>query len=203
MFPELGYFALILATTLMCCNAAYLLYERHWQGNEANLKKVLPIYGLSTLAITVAFVALLFAFITNDFSIKYVWANGSRVLPVLYRLVNIWGGHEGSWLLWLAISMYYSKGVLQKVSAIGVDKKFDVIGLSAILGLYGIYALVASNPFIRIMPIAPAEGMDLNPLLQDPGFIIHPPCLYLGECGLLVTLILVWNLLITKDEDFQ
>ncbi|MEC8881832.1 MAG: cytochrome c-type biogenesis CcmF C-terminal domain-containing protein [Pseudomonadota bacterium] len=203
MFPELGYFALILATTLMCCNTGYLLYEKHWQGNRTNLKKVLPIYELSTVAITVAFVILFFAFMTNDFSVKYVWANGSRVLPTLYKLSNIWGGHEGSWLLWMAISMYYSKSLLHKINGHGVEEKFDVIGLSAMLALYGIYALVASNPFVRIMPIAPADGMDLNPLLQDPGFIIHPPCLYMGECGLLVTFILAWNLLMTKNEYFE
>ena len=203
MFPELGYFALILATTLMCSNTVYLLYERYWQGNGVNIKKVLPIYELTTVAITVAFFILFFAFMSNDFSVKYVWANGSRALPTLYKLSNMWGGHEGSWLLWMAISLYYSKSLLLKIKDIGVEEKFDVIGLSAMLGLYGIYALVASNPFIRIMPIAPADGMDLNPLLQDPGFIIHPPCLYMGECGLLVIFILAWNLLMAKDEHFE
>ena len=203
MFPELGYFALILATTLMCSNTVYLLYERYWQGNGVNIKKVLPIYELTTVAITVAFFILFFAFMSNDFSVKYVWANGSRALPTLYKLSNMWGGHEGSWLLWMAISLYYSKSLLLKIKDIGVEEKFDVIGLSAMLGLYGIYALVASNPFIRIMPIAPADGMDVNPFLHDHGFIIHPPCLYMGECGLLVIFILAWNLLMAKDEHFE
>ncbi|MCZ6525427.1 MAG: heme lyase CcmF/NrfE family subunit, partial [Gammaproteobacteria bacterium] len=130
-----------------------------------------------------AFAALVYAFITNDFSVSYVANNSNTLLPVQYRISAVWGAHEGSLLLWVLILGIWMFAVT--IFNRGLPKEFvaRVLGVMGLISLgFLLFLLLTSNPFERIL-IAPQEGADLNPLLQDPGLIIHPPMLYTGYVG--------------------
>lgn len=132
----------------------------------------------------VAFGLLVWGFVSNDFSIAYVAANSNSDLPVAYRVTAVWGSHEGSFLLW----MLMQAGWIAAVALFSRSMPLPMVArVLAILGLISIgfylFMLTVSNPFDRALPLIPVDGRDLNPLLQDPGMIIHPPLLYMGYVG--------------------
>jgi len=138
------------------------------------------------VALLVAFAALMYAFVTSDFSVANVAANSHTEKPLLYRVAGTWGSHEGSMLLWcLALT-----GCGAAVAAFGRDLPAGLKALTvAVQGLLGVvflaYTVFASNPFVRMVQ-PPVEGRSLNPLLQDPALAFHPPALYLGYVGMSV-----------------
>jgi cytochrome c-type biogenesis protein CcmF len=133
-----------------------------------------------------SFIALTYGFITNDFSVHYIANNSNTTLPLIYRICAVWGAHEGSMLLWSLILAGWTFCVARFAQ---LDTKFkgDVIAiLSAIQAGILLFILFTSNPFLRAEYFFPTDGADLNPLLQDPGLIIHPPILYMGYVGFAV-----------------
>ena len=185
MIPELGHFALILAllTSLVLAAGPFMGAT----GRDPRWMAVAPsaAAGLFVLHL-VALACLGWSFATNDFSVRYVATNSNVLLPLHYRLGAVWGGHEGSLLLWsfilsgwtLAVAAR-SRGLPREVSA----RVLSVLGF--ITAGFVCFMLFTSNPFARLVPAALA-GRDLNPLLQDIGLIIHPPVLYMGYVGLAV-----------------
>jgi len=136
--------------------------------------------------VMLAFIALTVAFVQQDFSVKYVSFNSKSLLPMVYRYTAVWGSHEGSLLLWALVLAIWTGAVA--LFSRGLP---DVV-MARVLGVMGVVAvgflaflIFTSNPFIRLLP-SPGEGRDLNPLLQDPGMIIHPPLLYVGYVGFVV-----------------
>lgn len=136
------------------------------------------------LLLLFSFGALLWAFYTNDFTLNYVATNSNSQLPWYYRLTAVWGAHEGSLLLWVLIQAAwtiavatFSRGMPQE----SVARVLAVMGMISVGFL--LFIIVTSNPFLRTLPFFPVDGRDLNPLLQDPGLIIHPPMLYMGYVG--------------------
>jgi cytochrome c-type biogenesis protein CcmF len=130
-----------------------------------------------------AFAILTYAFVTHDFSVQYVAVNSNSLLPLVYRFTAVWGAHEGSLLLWALILSIWTAAVAM------FSKSLPPTVIARVLGVMGVVAfgflaflIFTSNPFARLLPAA-VEGRDLNPLLQDPGMIIHPPMLYLGYVG--------------------
>jgi cytochrome c-type biogenesis protein CcmF len=185
MIPEFGHFALWLALGIsLVLGTLPMLGAARNRGDWMALARPCAqiIFGL----VAFAFVCLALAFIGNDFSVLYVAENSNRSLPMHYRFTAVWGGHEGSILLWLlmltfwtfAVSLF-SRHLPEKV----VARILAVMGWLAFGFL--LFILVTSNPFNRLFPV-PADGRDLNPLLQDPGMVIHPPMLYMGYVGLSV-----------------
>ena len=153
------------------------------------------------LAVAVAFLALMSAFVRSDFSIAYVAANSHTDKPLIYKIAGVWGGHEGSLLLWcLALTGYgaalalFGKGLPRnlKASALAVQGGLGVLFLG--------FALFASNAFLRL-PNPPVEGRSLNPLLQDPALALHPPFLYAGYVGLSIPFSLALAALIEGGVD--
>ena len=133
-----------------------------------------------------AFVVLAAAFAANDFSVLYVASNSNRGLPLHYRIAAVWGGHEGSILLWLVMLTLWTLAVARFSRTLPEAMVARVLAVMGWLSFgFLLFVLVASNPFDRLFPAAP-EGRDLNPLLQDPGMVIHPPMLYMGYVGLSV-----------------
>jgi len=185
MIPELGHLALWIALgisavlgTLPMLGAAR--NRRDWMALARPSARW--IFALVALA----FVCLAISFIDNDFSVLYVASNSNRSLPLHYRFTAVWGGHEGSILLWLLMLTFwtfavatFSRHLPEKV----VARILSVMGWLAFGFL--LFLLMTSNPFDRLLPV-PADGRDLNPLLQDPGMVIHPPMLYMGYVGLSV-----------------
>ena len=185
MLPELGQVALLVALLAALLQAALPLAGAA-RGNAAWMAVARPAAYAQLCLIAFAYAVLTLAFVQNDFSVRYVAGNSNSLLPLIYRLTAVWGSHEGSLLLWVLMLGVWNAAVARfsvqlppQVSA----RVLGVIGLVAIGFLS--FTLFTSNPFERLLP-AVAEGRDLNPLLQDPGMIIHPPMLYVGYIGFVV-----------------
>ena len=135
------------------------------------------------LLVGVAFVCLVSCFVRNDFSVLYVASNSNSSLPLQYRIAGVWGGHEGSLLLWLAMLSAWMLAVAQWSSRLPPPFVARVLGIMGWIAVgFILFMLTTSNPFDRLVPV-PMDGNDLNPLLQDPGMVAHPPMLYMGYVG--------------------
>jgi cytochrome c-type biogenesis protein CcmF len=185
MIPEIGHFALILAlsvalvqSTLPLLGAARRVPE--WVAVAA------PAARAQLVFLAIAFGCLTYAFVVHDFSVAYVASNSNTAQPLVYRISGVWGAHEGSLLLWALMLSLWT--VLVTVFSRGLPAEF-VARVVAVCGLVSIgfllFMLLTSNPFDRLLP-GPAQGRELNPLLQDPGLALHPPMLYMGYVGLAI-----------------
>ena len=135
------------------------------------------------LFVTVAFGCLLYSFIVNDFSVVNVASNSNSQLPLHYRIAASWGSHEGSLLLWVLMLAWWTFAVSIFSRHLPDDMVARVIGVQGVVSIgFLLFMLLTSNPFDRLFPAA-ADGRDLNPLLQDPGMVFHPPMLYMGYVG--------------------
>ncbi|HSV35865.1 MAG TPA: heme lyase CcmF/NrfE family subunit [Ramlibacter sp.] len=182
MIPELGHFALILALCVAAVLGTLPLLGAH-QGRREWLVLARPAAQALFLLIAASMAALAWSFYVNDFSVAYVAGHSNSLLPTPYRLAAVWGGHEGSLLLWMFMLAGWTVAVAQRSRSLDetmVARVLGVLGLVA-TGLL-LFVLLTSNPFDRLLPAA-ADGRDLNPLLQDPGLIFHPPLLYMGYVG--------------------
>lgn len=155
------------------------------------------LFSMSQLfLVSLSFVGLVFCFVYNDFTLQYVTANSHSQLPWYYKLTAVWGAHEGSLLLWVLILVFWQYWLSRdKYLPRQVLLTSSVITL-CLLGL----VLFSSNPFLRWLPDSPTEGLDLNPLLQDPAFAIHPPMLYLGYVGFVMPFIITVSSLLNPKE---
>jgi len=182
MIAEIGQLALSLALCIALVQGVLPLLGS--SGNHLAWMTVARPAAQTVFALVgLAFTCLTYAFIANDFSVAYVAANSNTALPLHYRIAAVWSGHEGSLLLWMLMLAGWSAVV--SVANRNLPESMTARVL-AILGLVSagflVFLLFASNPFIRLeMP--PAEGRDMNPLLQDPGMVFHPPLLYMGYVG--------------------
>jgi len=185
MIPELGQFALILATVLALLLGVLPLWGT-LNRNVVWQSLARPAAFLQFALVALAFACLAVSFLNNDFSVKYVAEHSNRLLPKPYQFAAIWGGHEGSLLLWVLMLTGWTAAVALFSQSLPLNMVARVLG---VLGLVVVgfmaFILLTSNPFVRLFPI-PADGRDLNPLLQDPGLVIHPPMLYMGYVGMSV-----------------
>lgn len=183
MIAELGHFALILALCLAVAQAIFPLIGAKW-GKVTWMQLARPLAYGQCLFLTLAFAALAFAFLTNDFSLTYVAENSNSHLPAIYRFCAVWGAHEGSLLLWVCLLGFWMAAVAafsRSLPLLTVARVLSVLAMIAVGFL--LFLLCTSDPFVRLWPVTIYEGQDLNPLLQDPGLVIHPPILYMGYVG--------------------
>jgi cytochrome c-type biogenesis protein CcmF len=182
MIPELGQLALALALCLALAQASLGLAGAA-RGDGVWMAAVRPAAQGQFVFVAIAFGCLTYAFVANDFTVAYVASNSNSALPVAYRVTGVWGGHEGSILLWTLILCVWTLGVTLFSRRLPDDMVARVLGVMGIVSTgFLLFTLFTSNPFLRVFP-APADGRDLNPLLQDPGMVIHPPMLYMGYVG--------------------
>ena len=182
MLPELGQVALILALLISALQAALALVGAH-RGIAPWMAIARPAAYAQLLLVGVAFAILTIGFVTQDFSLQYVAQNSNSLLPMVYRYTAVWGAHEGSLLLWALILALWTAAVARFSQTLPADVVARVLGVMGVVSLgFLAFLIFTSNPFERLLPAA-IEGRDLNPLLQDPGMIIHPPMLYLGYVG--------------------
>ncbi|QAA95551.1 MULTISPECIES: heme lyase CcmF/NrfE family subunit [Alcaligenaceae] len=182
MLPEIGHFSLILALFVALAQASLALAGAA-RGNAAWIALARPAARAQFLLVSISFIALGGSFFANDFSVLYVAQNSNSQLPWFYRIAATWGGHEGSLLLWLLMQTGWAFAVSffsRQLPEAMVARVLGVLGLVTVGFL--LFVLATSNPFERLMPPV-MEGMDLNPLLQDIGLILHPPLLYMGYVG--------------------
>ena len=183
MIPELGQFSLILAFCLsILLGTLPIIGAARSNMVWMNLARPLAAGIFVFLGISIGILA--YTFVTDDFSVQIVAAQSNSLLPMHYKLTALWGGHEGSFLLWtfmlsgwmLAVSVFSKTMPIEFVARV-----LGVLGLLCVS--YILFMLATSNPFMRIVPLPPGDGSDLNTALQDFGFIVHPPTLYMGYVG--------------------
>ncbi|HBP0978946.1 heme lyase CcmF/NrfE family subunit [Comamonas sp. Y6] len=182
MIPEIGHFALI-ATLFVALAQGILTLAGAARNNATWIAFARPTARAQFLLVIVSFAALTWAFIAKDYSVAYVAQNSNSQLPLGYRMAAVWGGHEGSLLLWLLMQTGWAYAVSR------FSKQLPDAMVARVLGVLGLvtagfllFVLLTSNPFERLFPV-PQDGWDLNPLLQDVGLIVHPPLLYMGYVG--------------------
>jgi len=182
VLPELGQLALILALLVAVLQAALPLAGAH-KGHAALMGVARPAALAQLVAVGLAFAVLTVSFVTQDFSVRYVAENSNSLLPLVYRYTAVWGSHEGSLLLWALVLALWTAAVALFSQALPERVIARVLGVMGLVSVgFLSFLIFTSDPFARLLPAAP-EGRDLNPLLQDPGMIIHPPMLYLGYVG--------------------
>ena len=182
MIPELGQFALSLALALAIVQAVFPIAGAA-KGNAAWMALARPAAQGQALLVAFAFGCLTYAFVSNDFSVAYVAQHSNSTLPLHYRIAGVWGGHEGSLLLWTLMLGVWMTAVSLFSRHLPEDMAARVLGVMGLVSAgFLAFMLFTSNPFERLFPPA-ADGNDLNPLLQDPGMVAHPPMLYMGYVG--------------------
>lgn len=197
MVPEIGHFCLLLAALLAIMQCILptmgILKDHPWWMGAANSLALGQCFF-----VTLAMMCLLYAFMKDDFSVQYVAAQSNSTLPWIYKISALWGGHAGSWLLWVWFLSLWVVTFSLCTSSLPLffrTRVLIVLGVISV-GLFW-FLLATSNPFNRWLPQIPLDGSDLNPLLQDPGLIIHPPLLTLGTVGFAIpfamALALLWG----------
>lgn len=201
MVPELGHFALVMA--LCICIALFILpmIGAHY-GNQLLMHTSRSFATGFFIFVAIAFYCLSYSFAHDDFSVKYVANNSNTLLPYYYKLCAVWGGHEGSLLLWVLMLSGWTFAVAIFSKSLPLDMQARVLSLLGFVAIgFLSFMLLTSNPFDRILPIPPQDGGDLNPALQDFGFIIHPPILYMGYVGFSVVFAFAIAALLTGRLD--
>jgi cytochrome c-type biogenesis protein CcmF len=182
MIPEIGQLALALALCLALAQSLLGLAGAT-RGNSIWIGATRPAARGQFAFVAIAFGCLTYAFVANDFTVAYVASNSNSALPLAYRVAGVWGGHEGSILLWILMLAVWTVGVTLFSRHLPEEMVARVLGVMGLVSTgFLLFILFTSNPFVRVFP-APADGRDLNPLLQDPGMVLHPPMLYMGYVG--------------------
>ena len=182
MIPEIGHYALILCFWVALLQGVLPLVGAA-TGHLAWQSMAKPVTALQFGLVFLSFLALAWSFVQNDFSVLYVSQHSNSLLPTAYRVAAVWGGHEGSLLLWAFLLSLWSFSVAIFSRTLPLVMSARVLGVLGLISSgFLAFILTTSNPFDRLLPPA-ADGRDLNPLLQDVGLIIHPPMLYMGYVG--------------------
>lgn len=190
MIPEWGYFCLVLALTLALAQTLFPLFGI-WRARDNTINSWMLLakpaaYG-QLLFLLLSFACLVYAFVSNDFSVNYVAQNSNTQLPLFYKVGAVWGAHEGSLLLWVTILGLWTALIARFNSRMPPEMLALVLVVLGFISIgFLLFLLMTSNPFARLLPDFPLQGADLNPLLQDPGLVIHPPMLYMGYVGFAV-----------------
>lgn len=181
MVPEIGHFALIIGLCLAVVQTVLPIVGAGL-GKQSWMAVARPVAQGQFVFVAVAFACLTYSFINNDYSVLYAVSHSNSQLPLLYKVAGVWGGHEGSLLLWVLMLNVWTVAVAWFSRGLDLPTVARVIGVMGFIAVgFHLFMLLTSNPFERI-PMQP-DGRDLNPLLQDPGLAIHPPMLYMGYVG--------------------
>ncbi len=182
MIPELGHIALWLALGVSLVLGVVPMAGAQ-RGRADWMALARPAASLLFVLVAIAFACLMASFIRHDFSVLYVASNSNSALPLPYRIAGVWGGHEGSLLLWVLMLCVWMLAVARFSAHLPAAVLARILAVMGLVTLgFLLFMLLTSNPFDRLWPAAP-DGRDLNPLLQDPGMVIHPPLLYMGYVG--------------------
>src|ERR1700730_5843875 len=182
MITEIGHFALVLALCVAVLQGSLPLYGAA-RGDGALIAWARPAALAQFLFVAIAFFALMRAYVVSDFSLANVAANSNSTKPLLYKLSGVWMSPQRSMLLWVFTLALFGAAVAAFGQNLPPALRARVLAVQAMIGVgFLLFILLTSNPFLRLWPV-PADGMGLNPILQDPGLAFHPPWLYLGYVG--------------------
>jgi cytochrome c-type biogenesis protein CcmF len=182
MIAEIGHYALILALGVAIVQTVLPLWGT--SSRDPQLMAVaVPAAQMQLLLITLAFMALMTAYVTSDFSVENVWRNSHSAKPMIYKIAGVWGNHEGSMVLWVLMLALFGAAVATFGNNLPRQLQANVLAVQASIGVaFLLFIIITSNPFTRLTP-APFDGNGLNPVLQDPALAFHPPFLYAGYVG--------------------
>ncbi len=182
MIVEVGHFALVLGVVVALVQMIIPLWGAQI-GNTRMMEVAKPAAIMQFLLLLIAFLALMYAYVVSDFSVLNVVQNSHSAKPLIYRIAGVWGNHEGSMLLWVLVLALFGAAVAVYGENLRPTLRANVLAVQAsIVVAFGLFILLTSNPFIRMIPAA-LEGRGLNPILQDPALAFHPPFLYIGYVG--------------------
>lgn len=183
MIVELGHLCLIIALVLsLVLSVTPLLGVAKSNVTLMRTGESLAIGQFVFIALST--MAMVWAFVHDDFSVAYIAQNSNSALPVQFKVSALWGGHEGSLLLWVLVLAGWTLAVALRSEELPLDMRARVLAVMGMIATgFLLFVLFTSNPFERVLPFRPLEGNDLNPLLQDFGLIVHPPMLYMGYVG--------------------
>ena len=186
MVPEVGLLALIVALCLSLVLSIFPLIGSY--SGDLRLMSQARVLSFGLLVfVALSFACLVWAFVSDDFSVDYVARHSNSLLPWQYKISATWGGHEGSLLLWVLILVGWMAAVARKSSHLPPELVARVLAVMGMVTVgFLLFTVLTSNPFSRLLPFSPPDGADLNPLLQDVGLIVHPPMLYMGYVGFAV-----------------
>ena len=186
MIAELGHFALIISLAMALLQSVVPMIGS-FKGFNSWMRLGSSLSFGQLFFVVISFVCLTTAFLNDDFSLKYVSQNSNTALPDHYKISAVWAAHEGSLLLWALILAGWTAAVAIFSRALPLVLRARILSILGAISLgFALFLIYTSNPFERLLPMAPIEGADLNPLLQDIGLIIHPPMLYMGYVGFAV-----------------
>ena len=186
MVPEVGLLALIVALCLSLVLSVFPLIGSY--SGDLRLMSQARVLSFGLLVfVALSFACLVWAFVSDDFSVDYVARHSNSLLPWQYKISATWGGHEGSLLLWVLILVGWMAAVARKSNHLPPELVARVLAVMGMVTVgFLLFTVLTSNPFSRLLPFSPPDGADLNPLLQDVGLIVHPPMLYMGYVGFAV-----------------
>jgi cytochrome c-type biogenesis protein CcmF len=182
MIAEMGHFALILALFIGLVQIVLPLIGAHRQ--DESLMRLASVTAVTNfILIAISFAAIAWSFLISDFSVRLVAANSEINKPTIYKITGVWANHEGSMLLWVLILSVFAAAIALFGTNLPLALKARVLAVQSMIGsAFLAFLIFTSNPFERLLD-APDNGTGMNPILQDPGLAIHPPCLYLGYVG--------------------
>jgi cytochrome c-type biogenesis protein CcmF len=200
MIPEIGNFVLVIALLLAILQGILPIYGAA-RGNSVLMGTARPIAYGQFIFVAIAFACLVQSFLSNDFSVLYVAEHSNSHLPSYFRFAALWGGHEGSLLLWTFILTIWTIAVATFSKHLPEEMVARVLGVMGLISVgFLLFMLFTSNPFERLLQV-PVDGRDLNPLLQDIGLVIHPPMLYMGYVGFSVAFAFAISALLSGKLD--
>ena len=184
MLIEIAQFLTILSTGLFFLNFLFAFFFDSTDRHMASL--VSKVYSHSSLLLATSFFMYVWLAVSDNFSVLYIAQHSNSNLPTFYKITSIWSAHEGSMFLWILFLVLWG-ALFNFVTQNSQDLKIKSMGvISIIIVGFLLFLLLTSNPFETILPIAPANGADINPVLQDPALAIHPPFLYMGYIGFVI-----------------
>ncbi|HUU24694.1 MAG TPA: heme lyase CcmF/NrfE family subunit [Methyloceanibacter sp.] len=182
MIAETGHYALILALGVAIVQMVLPIIGTRFRDPQLTAVAV-PAAQAEFILIGIAFIALMSAYVTSDFSVLNVWQNSHSAKPLLYKISGVWGNHEGSMVLWVLILALFGAAVATFGNNLPRQLQANVLAVQGSIAVaFLLFIIITSNPFIRVDP-APFDGQGLNPVLQDPALAFHPPFLYAGYVG--------------------
>ncbi len=182
MIIEFGHFALILALLVAVVQVVLPMAGASLK-DERMMRVAEPAAVSQFILLAIAFVALMHAYVTSDFSVANVAENSHSTKPLIYKMAGVWGNHEGSMLLWVLILALFGAAVALFGTNLPPSLRARVLSVQASIAVaFLLFSILTSNPFLRLVP-APSDGRGLNPILQDPALAFHPPFLYTGYVG--------------------
>ena len=203
MIGEIAHFlslsAVLLLSLVLIFNLSFFFTKIH--PNQLILS--MRLFNQACWLVFISFSIYVYLAISDDFSIAYIASHSNSQLPIFYKVTSIWSAHEGSMFLWIVFLTAWSILFINSLDKSHPLKKLTLLMLSVIILGFLLFLLLTSNPFERIMPFGALEGADINPVLQDPALAIHPPMLYLGYVGFVISFSFITAYLLNGDFELK